>query len=220
MKIFLALALLAAVTHAAPVTPDDVTAAPLDVDEIVPEAPEDHLVEDTPDGNPEADCSGVDPNHVLTPVLRKVVQRVSNETVANYNAVFGADNGGLHARCAAVYETTEDLHVWRAYDSNNPYSRLGKWWTAKPIEGKVRTYRKSYEICPKYSPIDKMVSCHLPKGAHVVIGEGESAKCSQYLTYPRSEELQVYLPKQTVQTVHSCSDFDGYFNWQPRPPPN
>ena len=46
-KSIIALALLAAFTHAAP-TPNDVavvTAAPLDVDEIVPEAPEDDLVD-------------------------------------------------------------------------------------------------------------------------------------------------------------------------------
>lgn len=101
----------------------------------------------------------------------------------------------------------------RAWNSTNPYSKMGKWWAFDQPTGKVAQYREDYEICYQWSPLDKLVSCTLEEGTTVVVGNGQSAMCSEYLTYPTSETQQVYISESSA-TLSNCTVLDGEFSWK------
>lgn len=128
------------------------------------------------------------------------------------NAALGEPTkGGL---CQGqVYSVTKDFTIFRAWNSTNPYSELGSWWAFYEPAGKVAKYRSDYEICYQWSPLDKMTSCTLKAGSKVVIGNGQSAFCSEYLSYPASAALQIYMQDAGDQT-DACSSFSGVFKWQ------
>lgn len=114
-----------------------------------------------------------------------------------------------------VYQSKADTEIiiYRAWNSTNPNSQFGKWWASAQPAGKVADYRADYEICYQWSPLDKLVSCRLKAGVNVVIGNGQSAECSQYLTYPVSAEQQIYIDDAS-NAVESCSVYDGEFSWK------
>ena len=127
----------------------------------------------------------------------------------------GAPNeGGLCQGQVYVAEEATHIQIYRAWNSTNPGSRLGNWWVFNEPSGRVADYREDYEICYQWSPLDKMVSCTLTPGTKVVVGNGQSAQCSEYLTYPVSAKQQVYLENAT-DAVANCSDFDGALMWEP-----
>ncbi len=104
--------------------------------------------------------------------------------------------------------------LYRAWNSTNPNSRLGAWWAFFQPEGKTALYRSDYEICYQWSPLDKLTRCDFNAGTEVVVGTGQSAECSQYLTYPVSAALQIYIPNAS-SSVYGCRDYDAFFNWAP-----
>ena len=114
-----------------------------------------------------------------------------------------------------VYEVNPDakLTIHRAWNSTNPYSQFGKWWAFDQPAGKVADYREDYEICYQWSPLDKLVSCELKAGTKVVVGNGQSAKCSQYLTYGTSEAQQIYLVDAEA-ALTACEVLDAEFSWK------
>ena len=114
-----------------------------------------------------------------------------------------------------VYQSKPDTNVtlYRAWNSTNPNSKLGKWWADKRPEGGVTQYRLDYEICYQWSPLDKLVQCELKAGVKIVVGTGQSAKCSEYLTYPVSDKQQFYIDDASVSVIN-CSTFDGEFSWK------
>lgn len=128
------------------------------------------------------------------------------------NAALGEPTkGGL---CQGqVYSVTQDFTVFRAWNSTNPNSELGSWWAFYQPAGKVAKYRSDYEICYQWSPLDKMTQCTLKAGSKIVIGNGQSAYCSEYLSYPASAALQIYMQNAGEQT-ELCSSFNGVFDWQ------
>jgi len=132
-------------------------------------------------------------------------------------AVMPATKGGL---CQAkVYQSKQALTIYRAWNSNNPGSRLGSWWAFFRAEGKVSQYRKDYEICTQFSPLDKLTQCKLNAGSVVVVGTGQSASCDAYLTYPTSAAKQIYMAKDVAKNVVAeCQDFDAVFDWKPSQP--
>ncbi|MCB2264449.1 MAG: hypothetical protein LGR52_16155 [Candidatus Thiosymbion ectosymbiont of Robbea hypermnestra] len=136
------------------------------------------------------------------------------EDPALLNAALGAPKeGGL---CQGqVYKVKENARVtlYRVWNSTNPESRLGKWWALDRPEGKVTEYRTDYDICYQWSPLDKLTHCEFTAGTKVVIGTGQSAECSQYLTYPSSSVQQVYL-EQATESVANCRDYDALFRWE------
>lgn len=115
-----------------------------------------------------------------------------------------------------VYQVKDDASVtlYRAWNSTNENSRLGNWWAFSKPEGKIAGYRSEYEICYQWSPLDKMTQCDFKAGSKVVIGTGQSAKCSEYLSYPASPALQLYI-EDVISARVSCQDFDGLFQWEP-----
>ena len=114
-----------------------------------------------------------------------------------------------------VYKTKENTHVtiYRAWNSTNPNSKMGNWWTFQSPKGKVSQYRFDYEICYQWSPLDKMTQCRLKANVKVVIGTGQSAECSSYLTYPASAEKQIYIEDAST-LVSDCATYDGKFSWK------
>jgi hypothetical protein len=69
------------------------------------------------------------------------------------------------------------------------------------------------EICYQWSPLDKLSGCLLRPGVDVVVGTGQSAKCSEYLSYPVSAAQQVYI-KNASSAVSDCRSYDGKFSWE------
>ncbi len=47
----------------------------------------------------------------------------------------------------------------------------------------------------------------------VVVGTGQSAECSDYLTYPVSDKQQIYID-DAANSLADCATFTGEFNWQ------
>ncbi|MCW7753460.1 hypothetical protein OOT00_05595 [Desulfobotulus sp. H1] len=120
------------------------------------------------------------------------------------------DKGGL---CQGkVYISKTDVPVYRSWNSTNPFSKSGKWWSFDTPAGKVASYREEFAICYQWSPLDKMSSCTLKKGTRIVVGTGQSARCSEYLTYPVSDRKQIYIPDASL-SVTDCTDYDGLLNW-------
>jgi hypothetical protein len=107
-----------------------------------------------------------------------------------------------------------DVTVYRSWNSTNPGSRLGKWWTFYRPDGKIAQYRSDYEICYEWSPLDKLVHCKLKPGTKVVVGTGQSIRCSKYLSYSSSTAKQIYIENSSL-TLSDCRDYDLLFSWRP-----
>ncbi len=114
-----------------------------------------------------------------------------------------------------VYKSKDNANVtiYRAWNSTNPNSKMGKWWAFQMPEGKVSRYRSDYEICYQWSPLDKLTHCTLKGDVKLVIGTGQSAECSQYLTYPASAEKQIYIEDAST-SLSDCATYDGEFSWK------
>ncbi|PKH01400.1 hypothetical protein CXF72_17165 [Psychromonas sp. MB-3u-54] len=108
----------------------------------------------------------------------------------------------------------QTLPLYRSWNSTNPNSQMGSWWAFNKPTGKVSLYRNDYEICYQWSPLDKLTQCQLKAGAKVVIGNGQSAQCSDYLSYPVSAVQQVYI-ENSSELMQGCEQFDAVFKWQP-----
>ena len=130
------------------------------------------------------------------------------------NQALGSPNQGKLCH-GQVYQSKENARItlFRAWNSTNPNSKFGKWWAFQEPAGKVSTYRSEYEICYQWSPLDMLVTCTLKPQTKVVVGTGQSAVCSEYLTYPVSETKQIYIADPT-QSVSDCKVSSGEFNWK------
>jgi len=113
----------------------------------------------------------------------------------------------------AVYQSTQDVTIYRAWNSTNPHSQFGQWWSFKRPSGQTAEYRKDYEICFQWSPLDKLVKCTLRPGTRVVVGNGQSAKCSEYLGYPASKKQQVFITDAS-DAVKDCQSYDSVMSWK------
>lgn len=112
-----------------------------------------------------------------------------------------------------VYQANKKVIIYRAWNSTNPNSKFGKWWAFDKPAGLIAQYREDYEICYQWSPLDKMVQCTLQAGEKVVVGTGQSAQCSQYLTYPVSAKQQVFI-SDSASAVLNCQEYDGVMEWK------
>ena len=74
-------------------------------------------------------------------------------------------------------------------------------------------YRSDYEICYQWSPLDKMTHCLLKADVKIVVGTGQSAECSEYLTYSASAEKQIYIDDATGSLIN-CKTYDAVFSWK------
>ena len=117
---------------------------------------------------------------------------------------------------AKAYRVHGSPTIYRAFNSTNPRSKLGLWWALQEPSGAVSQYRERYEICYEWSPLDRLVRCKLREGALVVLGTGQSARCSEYLTYPESSAVQLYLTSAEGDALE-CTSYSGAFHWMPEP---
>jgi hypothetical protein len=136
------------------------------------------------------------------------------EDVRFLNEALGSPTKGKLCQ-GKVYKSRENSKVtlFRAWNSTNPNSQFGNWWAFQKPTGKIAAYRSEYEICYQWSPLDKLVSCTLKPDIKVVIGTGQSAECSEYLTYPTSDKQQIYLNDASA-SLYDCTTFDGEFSWK------
>lgn len=142
--------------------------------------------------------------------LKSTFREVHNEHLL-HKALGAPLKGGL---CRGkVYVLDKPIRLYRAWNSTNPSSKLGAWWAFFPPQGAIKDYRKDYEICYQWSPIDKLVSCEIKAGTEVVIGNGQSAQCSPYLTYPTSAAKQIYISEPST-VVSKCETAIGVFSWR------
>jgi len=111
-----------------------------------------------------------------------------------------------------ISKESATIIIFRAWNSTNTNSKLGKWWSFNKPVGKISTYRSEYEICYQWSPLDKLISCTLMPKTKVVVGNGQSAQCSEHLTYPVSATQQIYIDDASV-SLTDCTVFDGEFSW-------
>ena len=123
------------------------------------------------------------------------------------------DQGKLCQGKVYQAKTNTKVPVYRAWNSTNPGSQFGQWWSFYRPSGLVSDYRKEYEICYQWSPLDKLVSCQLAAGSKIVLGNGQSAVCSDYLTYGKSAAQQLYLSEASEQAL-KCDVKSAVFSWQ------
>ncbi len=125
------------------------------------------------------------------------------------------EKGGL---CKGqVYVSKVDLpaNFFRAWNSTNPYSEFGRWWAFGIPEGSTSQYREDYEICFQWSPLDRLVSCPLKAKQKIVVGPGQSAVCSEYLSYPASAALQIYIDNANdAFDQDNCLKAVDEFSWK------
>lgn len=155
-------------------------------------------------------CEG---STALPPNFSAYFEPVDDPTLLN-EALGEPNEGELCQGQVYVAEEATQVQIYRAWNSTNPGSRLGHWWAFDEPSGTVASYREDYEICYQWSPLDKMVSCTLTPGTKVVVGNGQSAQCSEYLSYPVSATQQVYIDK-AAEAVSDCTDYDGMLTWEP-----
>jgi hypothetical protein len=134
----------------------------------------------------------------------------SNAALLN-KAQFQTGKGGV---CSAkVFSVTEPVVLYRVFDSNNPYSKFGGWWTLKRPAGSRDDYRAANAICKEWSNLDRLISCELRPGSQVVVGTTQSAVCDDGTTYPKTAENQVYVPndgRAGIVHVGACSEGVGW----------
>lgn len=154
------------------------------------------------------DCAG---STALPPALAGQFDAVDDPALLA-KALGQPTKGGL---CQGrVYQARPGTQVvlFRAWNSTNPGSKLGKWWASEIPAGKVADYRRDYEICYQWSPLDMLARCTLKAGTRIVVGNGQSAECSPYLTYPVSARQQFYVDDGSA--LADCTTQDGVFGWQ------
>ncbi|MEC7547704.1 MAG: hypothetical protein VX474_02990 [Pseudomonadota bacterium] len=121
--------------------------------------------------------------------------------------------GGLCQGQVYISTGIKQVILHRAWNSTNPASQYGKWWAFSRPDGKVAQYREDYEICYQWSPLDKLVTCEIKAGTKVVVGNGQSAQCSQYLSYGVSASQQVFIT-DAANSVTNCRTYDAMMSWQ------
>ena len=136
------------------------------------------------------------------------------EDIPLLNEALGSPNKGKLCQ-GRVYKSKENtqITIFRAWNSTSPKSKFGKWWAFKKPSGEISKYRSEYEICYQWSPLDKLVSCTLKPNTKVVIGTGQSAECSAYLTYPVSVKQQIFIDDASISLIN-CTVFNGEFSWK------
>lgn len=131
------------------------------------------------------------------------------------NEALGEKNRGKLCQ-GQVYKVKEGSHItiYRAWNSTNPNSEFGNWWAFDKPTGKISAYRHHYEICFQWTPLDKLESCTLKPGSKVVVGTGQSVKCSDFETLAISDKKQIFIHEASA-SLTNCSNFDAEFSWKP-----
>jgi len=151
-------------------------------------------------------------NSNLSPKFANQFEKVEDTQLLK--KALGSPNQGKLCQ-GQVYKSKAQAQVilYRAWNSTNAHSKLGNWWAFHQPAGKISNYRAEYGICYQWTPLDKLVSCTLKPNTKLVVGTGQSAKCSKYLTYPVSAKQQIYIDN-AQSAVNNCRVLEGHFNWK------
>ena len=111
--------------------------------------------------------------------------------------------------CAGkVFLATGSVKVYRVWDGAKPYTSRGSWWSfARPL-GPRDAYQKANAICPEWSALDRVSVCDLKTEAEIVVGVGQSARCSN-MVLEKSGNNQVFIPNNARENkifVENCDD--------------
>ncbi len=167
------------------------------------------LPERTTQLEPMAMCKG---SVSLPARVQNMFEPIEDTPLLN-QALGAADEGKLCQGKVYKSKPGTQLTVYRAWNSTNLKSQFGNWWAFEKPEGIIAVYRSAYEICYQWSPLDKLESCTLKPETKIVVGTGQSAKCSEFLTYPSSDTQQIFIDDPR-NDLTDCSYFDGVFQWQ------
>jgi hypothetical protein len=110
---------------------------------------------------------------------------------------------------AKAFAVTAPVVLYRVFDSGQPFSKLGGWWSLKRPGGSRAGYRAAYAICPDWSRLDRLVSCEVRPGTQVVLGTTQSAACADGTLYEKTGETQVFVANDgLVGIVHvgNCTE--------------
>lgn len=161
----------------------------------------------------------VKPNDNVCPGTAQVAGEFANsleeaEDQLLLNKAVGKPNEG--ALCQGkVYRSRENTTaaLYRLWNSTNKNSKLGQWWAQTAPQGKIAQFRKDYEVCYQWTPLDKLTKCTIKPGSLMVIGTGQSVQCSPFLSYPASPIQQVFIENPGAALV-DCVDYDITFGWE------
>ncbi len=159
--------------------------------------------------NPAAICVG---STRLPPDLEGLFEPLEDARLLNM-ALGEPEQGKLCQGQVYVSKMGAQVPIFRAWNSTNPQKKLGSWWAFSQPAGNVARYRADYEICYQWSPLDKLVSCTLKPGTQVVVGNGQSASCSEFLIYPVSGTQQIFI-EDAPTSVINCTEYEGQFSWK------
>jgi hypothetical protein len=136
-------------------------------------------------------------------------EKVENPTLLT--EALGQPGEGKLCRGEVWRAIAVEVSVYRLQDEGGEKS-FGRWWTFAPPEGTKAAYRENYDICETWgNPLTQAAVCRLPKGAVVVVGPGQSAKCDVKKTLPASSTNQVFIPQETLGKLKDCKI--GRLNW-------
>ena len=144
----------------------------------------------------------------------EIFEEIVDEPLLN-RALNDINKGGLCQGKVYISKKDINIQIYRAWNSTNLNSRLGKWWAFNLPNGEIAQYRKNYEICYQFSPLDKLTRCNLKANTKIVVGTGQSVMCDKFLAYPTSETKQIYIENNVESpSLTDCKDYDGLFNWK------
>jgi hypothetical protein len=136
-------------------------------------------------------------------------EKVENPTLLT--EALGQPGEGKLCRGEVWRAIAVEVSVYRLQDEGGEKS-FGRWWAFAPPEGTKAAYRENYDICETWgNPLTQAAVCRLPKGAVVVVGPGQSAKCDAKKTLPASSTNQVFIPQETLGKLKDCKI--GRLSW-------
>lgn len=138
--------------------------------------------------------------------------------MAIMEAVNDEEEGGVREDAFAVYKTLDAIQVYRAWHWNETsdkpdFAELGAWWSWTVPVGDMALYRKENAICPGWNGIDRMTSAYIPPGTLIICGMTQSAKCSQFMYYDKSDNVQIYVP-DSRRVMRPIARFTGSIMWK------
>lgn len=131
----------------------------------------------------------------------------SDNSVLLAKAQYPSGKGGV---CAAqAFAVATPLSVYRVYDAGKRGSEYGGWWAMARPNGPKDAYREKNAICKEWSNLDRLIACQVKAGAQIVLGTTQSVTCDDGTAYPKTAEIQVYVPNDSrngVLYVESCRE--------------
>ena len=86
------------------------------------------------------------------------------------------------------------IRVYRVWDTEKPYTVMGRWWTLEEPRGSKEEYRKANAVCPEWSPLTGIVSAELKHDAMFFIGTTKGVTCED-VQYRDTSVIQVFIPE-------------------------